>query len=660
MPPSRSSATPARLTSFLRLEDRTVPAAVRFDYSFDTSGFFQNPERREALDRAAAQIAPAIHDSLAPIVAAGGNTWAASFVNPVTGQTQVVPNLVVNADEIVVYISAGAIGAAELGLATSGGYSASGTRAWLDTVRGRGQLGALATPKTDFSTWGGMVTFDSTTNWNFKAGLPAANEFDFQSVATHELMHLFGFGLGEPAFARHVVGGNFVGPNILAVAPHGVPVLGAEPDHFVPGTNYNGQASPMQPSLMAGDRRLMTALEYAVLADVGWETAQPAPIAPAVQEPIAPSIVESASPAPAPAYAPTPAFPPAPAVYTTPVVEALPPAPPAPVSESPPAPLKRAVIGVGTATSAVAVGDGGVTAWSAQPFGPEYTAGVRVATADVTGDGIPDVIAGSGPGQAAVVRVLDGSTGLAIATIRPFEADFTGGVYLAAADVTGDGRADVVVTPDQYGGPIVATFDGAALSGGRAVELSRFWGIKDPAFRGGLRPALGDLNGDGRPDLALAAGYGGGPRVSVLDGRTLTSSNPANLIPDFFAFEAELRNGAFVTFADLDGDNKLDLVAGAGPGGGPRVTAYEGAGLLAGARVPVANFFAGDPTGRGGVRVASADVTGDGRPDLITGTTTEAIAYTIKPAAGSPLIAPVVAAHLPLLGAADADGVFVG
>jgi hypothetical protein len=44
-------------------------------------------------------------------------------------------------------------------------------------------------------------------------------------------------------------------------------------------------------------------------------------------------------------------------------------------------------------------------------------------------------------------------------------------------------------------------------------------------FRGGARTAVGDLNGDGVPDLAIAAGFGGGPAVLVINGtKVLTTT----------------------------------------------------------------------------------------------------------------------------------------
>src|SRR5205814_5012662 len=66
-------------------------------------------------------------------------------------------------------------------------------------------------------------------------------------------------------------------------------------------------------------------------------------------------------------------------------------------------------------------------------FPDALTGGVRVAAADVNGDGVLDEVVGSGPGAASLVRVLDGITGAELRTVAPFEASFTGGVFVAAA-----------------------------------------------------------------------------------------------------------------------------------------------------------------------------------------------------------------------------------
>ncbi|OWK47468.1 beta strand repeat-containing protein [Fimbriiglobus ruber] len=297
---------------------------------------------------------------------------------------------------------------------------------------------------------------------------------------------------------------------------------------------------------------------------------------------------------------------------------------------------------VGTPQFAVGSGTGGTgtvtvynpdqsVAYTATPFGSSFTAGVRVAVADLTGAASPDLIAATGPGVANQVVVVDGTTHQVVATFSPFESTFTGGLYVTTGDLNGDGIPDVIVTPDQGGGPVVAVYDGAALGKGTVTQVSRFFGINDPSFRGGARAAVGDVNGDGTPDLIVSAGDGGGPRVAVYNGATVPSGTPIELMPDFFAFENSLRNGVYVTSGDVTGGGYTDLVFGAGPGGGPRVRVVNPQVLLSAAGnfqslddaavagAGVADFFAGDPSGRDGVPVAVKDLDGTDQAGLVTG-----------------------------------------
>ncbi len=237
------------------------------------------------------------------------------------------------------------------------------------------------------------------------------------------------------------------------------------------------------------------------------------------------------------------------------------------------------------------------------------------AVADVTGDGTPDLVVGSGVGSPPQVRVFDGVTQEVVTSFIPFEPTFTGGVHVAAGDVTDDGRADIVVTPADGGGPRVRVFSGDGLT-----ILADFWGINDPDFRGGLHAALADLNRDGVADLIVGAGAGGGPRLAAYDGATIGTGSPAKLFADLFAFEPSQVAGVHVTAADVNGDSIPDLVIGAGPGSAPRVRVLSGADLL-GRQAPevVADFYAGDSSSRGGVRVAGKDLDGDVYADLVIG-----------------------------------------
>ncbi len=127
-------------------------------------------------------------------------------------------------------------------------------------------------------------------------------------------------------------------------------------------------------------------------------------------------------------------------------------------------------------------------------------------------------------------------------------------------------------------------------------------------FRGGVNVATGDVTGDGYDDIVTAPGAGGGPDIKVYNGVT------GQLVREFLAYEAGFTGGVRVATGDINGDGKADIITGAGTGGGPLVKVFSGStGQL------LSMFMAYDPSFRGGVSVSAGDVSGDGRADIVTG-----------------------------------------
>lgn len=167
--------------------------------------------------------------------------------------------------------------------------------------------------------------------------------------------------------------------------------------------------------------------------------------------------------------------------------------------------------------------------------------------ADVDGDGLSDVvgIAPGGGGVAVLRQEVNGT--LTLQPLIPLEA--VGGLDVEVGDVSGDGRADLVVAiHDHLPGKQVAVL--LQQSGG-AFESARFLSTQTT-----LRPralAIGDLNGDGRNDVAVTSGGNSPASIAVFyqgeDGQ-LGAMTPI----DTFEVPASVR------IQDTNGDGRADLV----------------------------------------------------------------------------------------------------
>jgi hypothetical protein len=218
-----------------------------------------------------------------------------------------------------------------------------------------------------------------------------------------------------------------------------------------------------------------------------------------------------------------------------------------------------------------------------------FTGGVYVAVADVNHDGFADIITGAGAGGGPNVKVFSGKDGSLLTSFFAYTTSFTGGVRVAGGDVNGDGFADIITGAGPGGGPHVKVFNGANPN-----KLLASYFAYAPSFTGGVFVAAGDTNGDGRADIVTGAGAGGGPHVQVFDG-----SNVNNVLASFFAYGTNFTGGVSVATADVNGDGKADIITGPGPRGGPNVKAFDGSNPA----ILLDNFFAYDPAFLGGVFV---------------------------------------------------------
>jgi hypothetical protein len=262
----------------------------------------------------------------------------------------------------------------------------------------------------------------------------------------------------------------------------------------------------------------------------------------------------------------------------------------------------------------------GTLRFSFLAYEPAFTGGVSVATADVTGDGVDDIITGAGAGGSSRVEVFDGATGGLVQSFFAYDPSARFGVSVGAADLDGDGKAEILTGAGVGGAPRVEVFRASDLA-----VLRSFYAF-DPGLRGGVTVAglPGEIVAGSGPgagsqvnvfrftDLGVAAsfapfgGFTGGVDVGAGNGQIVVGAGPGGTpqvnvytpggtgLASFAAFAPSFAGGVHVDVSD--GPTPL-IVVGAGPGGGPAVAEYTPN------FSPAGSFFAFDPGFAGGVFV---------------------------------------------------------
>jgi hypothetical protein len=260
-----------------------------------------------------------------------------------------------------------------------------------------------------------------------------------------------------------------------------------------------------------------------------------------------------------------------------------------------------------------------------------FRGGVRVASGDMTGDGNPEIIVAPGPNRPGEIRVFT-QQGVELTSYRTlaFGRRYRGGVEVAVADVTGDGVADIVAGMSGGGGRVlVFQVNPNAADPVENVPYRSFRGVPGRR-RGGVRIAAGDVgtfaNGagqaaaaDGRAEIIVALNAGPRGLVRVFD----VSSQP-RVVQTIRPFGGNVRGELTLSLAAYQAAGLQDILIGAGPESGSVVELYDGG---TGGRIARLDAFASFATPHAQAFTAALDLDGDGVVDDI---------YAVQGRGGSP------------------------
>lgn len=260
------------------------------------------------------------------------------------------------------------------------------------------------------------------------------------------------------------------------------------------------------------------------------------------------------------------------------------------------------VVSSGKATGKM--GAGRLNLANALSFAPLFIADGEMTAAAIQLAPQYRIVVAPESGSPPTIRVFTNSGLELLASFNAYDDAFAGGVRVAMGDVDGDGGEEIVTVPGPGGGPHVRIFD---LEGNVESEFFAF----ETSLRSGLFVATGDIDGDGVEEIAVSTDGGGLARLRFYDQGGVQKGLTLSPFPDI-AGSRSVR----IAMGDVDGDETDEVIVSLGSGYQPLIRVFEPDGEF------VSEFLAYQSSYNNGVFVASGDVDGDGDDEIVTGTDT--------------------------------------
>lgn len=198
--------------------------------------------------------------------------------------------------------------------------------------------------------------------------------------------------------------------------------------------------------------------------------------------------------------------------------------------------------------------------------------GVHVAAGDVDGDGLSELVVGLSSGGAGWMAIFDdASHGHSlmrwVQVPWPNYNHANGAVFPAVGNLDGDAAHEIVAGLGSDSNGWFAIMDDANNSFGLVAWRRLAWESYSTT-NGTTHPAVGDVDGDGQREIVLGLGSGGGGWLAVIEGGASGYSHRMWIRVHWPDYNASTGGATWPAVGDFDGDGRGEIAVGLGPGGG--------------------------------------------------------------------------------------------
>lgn len=229
-------------------------------------------------------------------------------------------------------------------------------------------------------------------------------------------------------------------------------------------------------------------------------------------------------------------------------------------------------------------------------YDESFLGGVNLAVGDINKDGKDEIVTGPGAGSIPQVKVFN-QGGDVLAQFSAYDDKFKGGIKVAMGDVDGDGQEEIITVPQAGGGPHVRVFD---LNGKVKYQFM----AEKNNFSGGLNLVVSDLDLDGLAEIITAPLKNGAPEVRI-------SNYQGKVLKKFLAYDKKFSGGISLAAADINNDYSKEIITAPLSGLGPEVRIFFAAGELK------SHFLAEYEKFMGGNNLAVGDYDLDGAVEIL-------------------------------------------